>query len=297
MKIGVVFPQIEFPPDPIAVRDYAQAVEGMGYTHIHAYDHVLGANPERPGGWSGPYTYKNSFLEPFVLFSYMAGLSQQVGFATGILILPQRQTALVAKQAATLDVLCNGRFRLGVGIGWNEVEYVALGENFHNRGKREEEQVTLLRLLFTQPLVDFEGKWHKVPDAGINPLPIQQPIPIWFGGYADAALRRMARLGDGWMMNVRTFEQAEPLLQKLHGYLAEAGRDHSTFGIEARLNLSLVGQDAWDSFIQAWEKLGATHLMVNTMGCGFDTPTAHIQALKRFADTIGLQNLATTRPA
>jgi probable F420-dependent oxidoreductase len=295
MKIGVVFPQIEFKPDPNAVRDYAQTVEGLGYAHIHAYDHVLGANPERPGGWTGPYTYKNTFLEPFVLFSYMAGLTHQLEFGTNILILPQRQTTLVAKQAATLDVLSNGRFRLGVGIGWNEVEYIALGENFHNRGKREEEQVALLRLLWTQPLVNFQGTWHNIPDAGLNPLPVQQPIPIWFGGTDDRALRRMARLGDGWMVNVRTIEQAQPLLEKLHQYLDEAGRGTAPFGVEARLNISAIARDGWISYLQSWEKLGATHLTVNTMACGFDTPAAHLQALKLFAETVGLKSGAAPR--
>ena len=288
MKIGVVFPQVEFKPDPLAVRDYAQAVEGMGFTHMHAYDHILGANPERPGGWTGPYTYKHPFFEPFVLFSYLAGLTSKIEFVTGILILPQRQTAVVAKQAATLDVLCNGRLRLGVGNGWNEVEYIALGENFHNRGKRMEEQVTLLKLLWTQPLVKFEGQWHNIPDAGINPLPVQQPIPIWFGGNDDRVLRRMARLGDGWMPNVRAMDQLQPLVGKLNQYLGEAGRNQATFGIEPRLNMSSIGPDGWTSFIQSWKGLGATHLMVNTMGCGYKSSSAHITALKHFAEEIGL---------
>jgi probable F420-dependent oxidoreductase len=290
MKIGVVFPQTEFKPDPNEVRDYTLAVENLGYAHIHAYDHILGANPERPDGWTGPYTHKNTFLEPFVLFSYMAGFTNRLEFGTCILILPQRQTALVAKQAATLDVLSNGRFRLGVGVGWNEVEYISLGENFHNRGRREEEQVELLRLLWTQPLVNFEGRWHKIPDAGLNPLPIQQPIPIWFGGTHDQALHRMARLGDGWMVNVRSMEQVTPLLEKLRQYLDEAGRDQASFGIEARMNMSLIEQEGWISYLQSWDKLGATHLTINTMGCGYDTTAAHLQALKRFAETVGLKD-------
>lgn len=289
MKIGVVFPQIEFTPDSIAVRDYAQAVEGLGFTHIHAYDHILGVNPERPGGWSGRYDFKNPFFEPFVLFSYLAGLTRKIEFATGILILPQRQTALVAKQAATLDVLSQGRFRLGVGIGWNEVEYIALGENFHNRGKRLEEQVALLRLLWTQPLVDFEGGWHKILDAGLNPMPVQQPIPIWFGGTDERAIRRMARLGDGWMVNQRTIEEARPKLDILLQSLEEAGRDISSFGIEPRLNMNLISQEGWSSFIHDWTALGATHMTVNTMDCGYGSPDAHIQALRRFAETVGLK--------
>jgi probable F420-dependent oxidoreductase len=288
MKIGVVFPQIEFEPDPLAVRDYAQAVEGLGFTHMHAYDHILGANPERPGGWTGPYTFTNPFFEPFVLFSYLAGLTRKIEFVTGILILPQRQTTLVAKQAATLDVLSNGRLRLGVGIGWNEVEYVALGENFHNRGKRVEEQVALLRLLWTQPLVKFEGRWHNIPDAGINPLPVQRPIPIWFGGADDRVLRRMANLGDGWILNYRTIEQARPAMDILNHYLDEAGRDKASFGVEVRLNMSLVGSEGWIDFLHTWEEFGVTHLSVNTMGCRFETTSDHIEALRRFAGMIGL---------
>ena len=288
MKIGVVFPQTEFEPDPIAIRDYAQAVEGLGFNHMHAYDHVLGANPDRPGGFLGPYSYKDPFFEPFILFSYLAGLTRKIEFATGILILPQRQTALVAKQATTLDVLCNGRLRLGVGIGWNEVEYVALGENFHNRGKRIEEQVALLRQLWTQPLVKFEGRWHNIPDAGINPLPIRRPIPIWFGGSDDRVIRRMALLGDGWMPGTRPIEQMRPLLDKLAQYLAEAGRERASFGIDARLNLSQVGPGSWIDFLHTWKKLSATHLSVNTMGCGYETATSHVEALRRFVETIGL---------
>jgi len=288
MKIGVVFPQTEFPPDPIAVRDYAQTVEGLGFTHIHAYDHVLGANPDRPGGWTGAYTFQSSFFEPFILFSYLAGLTRKLEFATGILILPQRQTALVAKQAATLDVISNGRFRLGVGIGWNEVEYIALGENFHNRGKRLEEQVDLLRLLWTKPLVKFEGRWHNIPDAGPKPMPIQHPIPIWFGGTDDRALQRMARMGDGWMLNTRTTEQALPLIDKLNRYLKEAGRDPSSFGLEPRLNMNLIKPEEWMSFVHKFEELGATHLTVNTMGMENDTPSKHLAALAQFAKAIGL---------
>jgi probable F420-dependent oxidoreductase len=288
MKIGVVFPQIEFDPDPIAIRDYAQAVEGLGFSHLLAYDHVLGANPDRPGGWQGPYTFKNQFYEPFTLFSYLAGLTHKLEFVTGILILPQRQTALVAKQAAMLDVLCNGRFRLGVGNGWNEVEYIALGENFHNRGQRMEEQVELLRKFWTQPLVSFQGRWHNIPDAGINPLPVQRPIPIWFGGQAEAVLRRLSRIGDGWMPNYRTIEQARPALDQLAQFLAETGRDKASFGLEPRLNMSLVNAEGWTDYLRSWEREGATHLSVNTMGCGFDTPVKHLAALKHFAEASGL---------
>lgn len=222
MKIGVVFPQTEIGSDPVIIRDYAQTAEGLGFTHILAYDHVLGANPDRPGGFTGPYTYQTPFHEVFVLFSYLAGITQHLEFVTGILILPQRQTALVAKQAASLDVLSGGRLRLGVGLGWNKIEYIALNEDFHTRGKRIEEQVMLLRRLWTEPLVDFKGKWHTIPDAGINPLPIQQPIPIWFGGREEPALRRAARLADGWLPNQRSAAEAKLSLALLDRFLEEA---------------------------------------------------------------------------
>jgi probable F420-dependent oxidoreductase len=286
MKIGVVFPQTEFGEHPSAIKDYAQAVEELGYTHILAYDHVMGANPERPGGWNGPYTFRTPFYEVFVLFSYLAGLTSRVEFVTGILILPQRQTALVAKQAATLDVLCGGRLRIGIGIGWNAVEYTSLGEDFSNRGKRSEEQILLLRKLWTEPLVSFEGRWHNIPDAGLNPMPVQQPIPLWFGGHDLRVLQRAARLGDGWMPNYRTMEQAQTALEALKGYLEQHGRDPAHFGLEPRLNLSLVEQKDWQGTVQSWQAAGATHLSVNTMGCGFMSPTEHIQALRNVAETL-----------
>jgi probable F420-dependent oxidoreductase len=288
MKIGVTFPQTEFGSDLAAIRDYAQTAEGLGFTHILAYDHVLGANPARPGGWQGPYTYQSAFQEPFVLFGYMAGVTEKIEFVPGIIILPQRQTALVAKQAATLDVLSSGRLRLGVGLGWNQVEYVALNEDFHTRGRRVEEQVALLRQLWTQPLVNFTGQWHTIPDAGINPLPIQRPIPLWFGGRADAALRRMARLGDGWFTLNHPPATALPELEKLDRYLAEAGRSRAEFGLEARLPYGDGNPETWTSIVREWEAAGVTHIAINTMGAGFDTPAAHLAALRKFGEAIGL---------
>jgi probable F420-dependent oxidoreductase len=286
MQIGAVFPQTEYGNDPVAIRDYAQTVEALGYAHVLAYDHVLGANPNRPGGWQGPYTYKTPFHEPFVLFSFMSAVTTRLGFATGIIILPQRQTALVAKQAATLDVLSSGRLRLGVGIGWNKVEYIALNENFHNRGRRIEEQVAVLKLLWTQPLVTFEGKYHTIPDAGINPLPVQQPIPIWFGGHAEAVMRRIAYSGDGWMPNFRTAAEAQPRLDLLDRYLAEAGRSRNDIGIEPRLSYGDGNPDRWRRAREEWLAVGATHLTVNTMDCGFTMPGQHIDALRRFAEVM-----------
>src|SRR6185437_12094649 len=198
MRLGAIFPQTEIGNDPIAVRDYAEAVEAMGYQHILAYDHVLGANTASRPDWSGPYTSETSFHEIFVLFGYLAAVTRRVELVTGVVVLPQRQTALVAKQAAEVDVLSGGRLRLGVGVGWNDVEYQALGESFSDRGARIVEQVTVLRELWTKPIVHFEGRSHRIDGAGLNPLPIQRPIPIWMGGWDERVLRRVGRLADGW---------------------------------------------------------------------------------------------------
>jgi probable F420-dependent oxidoreductase len=286
MQFGVVYPQTELPADPAAIKDFAQTVEGLGFSHVVAYDHVLGANPERPGGWKGPYTHQSSFIEPFILFTFMAAHTTQLGFLTGILILPQRQTALVAKQAATLDVISGGRLRLGVGLGWNEVEYVGLGQDFHNRGRRLEEQVDVLRRLWTEPLVTHHGRWHRIEDAGLNPLPRQRPIPIWFGGGEDRALRRAARLGDGWLPQFRTAGDAQPTLDKLDGYLAQAGRSRSDFGLEARLvygegDPQLLATQSGD-----WAAAGATHIGLNTMRAGLTTAEDHLKAIRRFAEVM-----------
>lgn len=288
MQIGVVFPQTEFGNDPVAIRDYAQTVEALGYSHVLAYDHVLGANPDRPGGWSGPYTYLTPFHEPFLLFSYMAAVTTRLGFVTGVIILPQRQTALVAKQAATLDVLSGGRLRLGVGIGWNAVEYEALGEEFRTRGRRSEAQIELLRRLWTEPLVTVHDEWHNISDAGINPLPVQRPIPIWLGGHAEAVLDRLARLGDGWLPNHRTAQDAADALTKLDGYLARQGRTRRDIGIEPRLHVKDGDADYQRRVIEDWREAGADYFSVNTMGCGFTTPQEHIQALENFAKMVGV---------
>ncbi len=288
MRFGVIFPQTEYGIDPGAIQDFAQTAESLGYTHILAYEHVLGANPQRPGGWTGPYNYQHAFLEPFVLFTFMAAHTEKIEFTTGIIILPQRQTALVAKQAATLDVLSNGRLRLGIGIGWNPVEYTGLNQDFHTRGKRVEEQIELLRQLWTQPLVQYSGRWHDIPDAGINPLPIQRPIPIWFGGHADAVLHRIARIGDGWMPNYRSPQDVQVPLQKLERYLEEAGRARSNIGLEARLHYGNGNPSEWESTITGWQHEGATHLTLNTLGSGFSSPADHLRAIEIFAKERGL---------
>jgi probable F420-dependent oxidoreductase len=288
MKIGVVFPQNEFPSDPLAIKDFVQTAEDLGFYHILAYSHVLGANPDREGGWKGPYTHQDPFQEPMVLFSYMAGLTQTIEFVTGIIILPQRQTALFAKQAATLDVLCSGRLRLGVALGWNEVEYIALNQDFHRRAARFEEQVQLLRLLWTRPLVTFEGQWHHIPDAGLNPLPVQQPIPLWFGGHADPVLRRVAKMADGWLPNYRTAADAAEALVTLKRYLEDEGRTLADLGMEPRLRYGEGNQEEWRDIARGWQEAGATHLTVNTLGAGFTTAREHLQGLETFARSLAV---------
>lgn len=281
MKLGVVFPQTEFGNDPLAIRDYAQAVEGLGYHHLLVYDHVLGASTAHRPHWTGPYTSETPFHEPFVLFGFLAAATWQLELVTGVIILPQRQTALVAKQAAAVDVLSKGRLRLGVGLGWNEVEYQALNEDFHTRGARLEEQVTLLRALWKEPVITFQGRYHQVEAAGINPLPIQRPIPVWFGGHAEPMLKRAARLADGWFPLRLPDDESRAMIERLHGYLAAAGRNPATFGIEASLNVRDGNETVWAARAAGWRALGATHLCVNTMGAGFRSPQAHIEALRQ----------------
>jgi len=286
MRIGVVFPQTEFGNDPAAIQDYAQTAEGLGYTHLLAYDHVLGANPDRPGGFNGPYTFRTPFHEVFVLLSYLAGVTTRLELVTGVVILPQRQTVLVAKQAAALDVLSGGRLRLGVGLGWNEVEYIGLNENFHNRGKRIEEQVRVMRLLWAEPLVDYQGQWHVIPDAGINPLPVRRSIPVWFGGHAEPMLRRAARLADGWMPNYPRLEQAQASLDLLRDCLEAEGRPKEAFGLEPRLSYGQGDMQTWKEITREWQAAGATHLTFNTMGSGFTTPQEHVRAIEQFAASV-----------
>ncbi len=294
MQVGVVFPQTEIGSDPAAVRDYAQTAEALGYSHILAFDHVLGANRASRPDFKGPYDHESLFHEPFVLYGYLAGLTKSIGLTTGIIIVSQRQTALVAKQAAAVDVLSGGRLRLGIGIGWNAVEFEALGENFHDRGKRSEEQVEVMRALWTQDLVSFAGKWHKISDAGINPLPVQRPIPILFGGMSDAVMRRIARLGDGWLPQFEGFgpdgasanEDGRRLIARLHDYIREAGRDPAAVDIEGRVKLGERSPESCAAEVRAWSELGATHVTLNTMGAGLTSPDAHMDAIRRFKQAL-----------
>jgi probable F420-dependent oxidoreductase len=287
MQHGVVFPQTEIGNDPAAIRDYAQAAEQLGFRNILAYDHVLGANPNRPGGWTRGYTFESAFHEPFVLFGYLAGVTRTIELFTGVLILPQRQTALVAKQAAAVDVLSGGRLRLGVGVGWNSVEYESLGQDFHTRGRRVEEQIGLLRRLWTEPLVTFDGRFDGIPDAGINPLPVQRPIPIWMGGMSEVVQHRVARLADGWFpQGIPPGPETLELFQRVRDDTRAAGRDPDKLGMYMRINAASGSPDDWAKSALDWEELGITHISINTMGAGYQTPADHIAAIRRFAEVV-----------
>jgi probable F420-dependent oxidoreductase len=280
VQLGVVFPQTEIGADPGGVRAFAQAAEEIGYDHLLAYDHVLGADLTNRTDWPGPYTSKDQFHELFVLFGYLAAVAPGLELVAGVLVLPQRQTALVAKQAAEVDILTRGRLRLGVGLGWNYVEYEALGEDFGNRGRRSEEQIEVLRRLWTEEVVDFEGRWHRIPAAGINPPPVQRPIPIWIGGSAEAAIRRAARTADGFFPQ-RPLEGGWPAtLERLRGWAREAGRDPAAIGIEQRIDVSTGTPDDWQAAAREWRGLGATHLSVTTMRGGLTGPDGHIERIR-----------------
>jgi probable F420-dependent oxidoreductase len=279
MRIGVVFPQTEIGADRGAIRTYAEGAEQLGYTHLLAYDHVLGADPARHPGWSGPYTHVSTFHEPMVLFGYLAGICS-LEVVAGVIVLPQRQTALVAKQAAEVDILTGGRLRMGVGIGWNAVEYDALGEDFHTRGRRIEEQVDVMRRLWTEPVVTIDAEHHHVDGAGIAPLPVQRPIPVWFGAQrAPRALKRAGRLGDGWMPQFQPGAELDDATALVHEGARAAGRDPAALGMEGRITVRPDTVESSGDLAEAWRRSGATHLSVNTMGAGLRTVDEHLEIL------------------
>jgi probable F420-dependent oxidoreductase len=289
MQLGINFPADHSLDDPSAVRDYAQAVEELGFSYLTVVDHVLGADISGRPDWNAPYSYthKSIVREAIVLLGFLAACTRRIVLGTAVIILPQRQTALVAKQLAELDVLSGGRAMLGVGVGWNDVEFEALNEDFHNRGRRIEEQIDVLRQLWTSEVVDFDGQWHRIDRAGINPLPIQQPIPIWMGsGDGETPMRRVARLADGWLPPSLTIPEAGPVLDRFHQYIYDAGRNASDIALAPRIRLNTGTPDEWAATYTAWEKLGATHFAINT-----NRPTAmhvneHIEQMRTFLEAI-----------
>jgi probable F420-dependent oxidoreductase len=273
MRLGTIFPNADIGTDPVAIRDFAQAVEGAGFDYLLTYDHVTGAHPDRFAGASiagfsaPPYVHDSPFHEPFVLFAYLAGLTRRLELVSSVLILPQRQTALVAKQAAEVDMLSGGRLRLAVGVGWNFAEYESLGADFHTRGRRLEEQILVMRKLWTEPLVTFAGRWHTLDRVAMAPRP-SRPLPIWIGGGAgDQLLRRVARLADGWMPLLPPAEDAAAAVTRLHALLREEGRDPASFGLDARIRATGDPAD-WVSAARRWRSLGATHLCLNSVARG-----------------------------
>lgn len=287
MRIGVTFPQTEIGSDPIVVRDYAQAAEDLGYSHLLVYDHVVGGQPgdHRPG-WDGPYNYKSNFHEPFVLFGYLGAITSRIDFITGILILPQRQTALVAKQAAEVDILTGGRLRLGVGIGWNVVEYEALNEDFHTRGKRMEEQIEVLRALWTNEVVTYEGRFHHFNHLGIAPRP-SRPIPLWMGGMSEVVMKRAARVADGWFPLFRPGgPDPKETLERFTSYVREYGRSPDEVGIQTGATIA-GSPDDWRNRVEEMASLGVSELTVNTMGQQL-TARQHIDAIRRYKEAAGI---------
>jgi probable F420-dependent oxidoreductase len=287
VQIGVVYPQIELRGDPTAVRRLGTAVEDLGFDHLLAYDHVLGAvHADRTPRLTGPYTEHDPFHDPFVMFAYLAALTERIGFATGILILPQRQTALVARQAADVDLLSGGRLRLGVGIGWNPVEYEALGQDFHTRGARQEEQIELLRRLFTEPVVDFSGRFDRIDRAALVPKP-DRSIPIWLGGASEAAFDRAARLADGFIFVGGDINHSIDAWTHLRDRVRGAGRSVEDFGGEY-VTHPQGGIDSIAAEIDAWGDAGGSHFSVVTMGLGLDSVDGHLDYIASVAHGLGL---------
>jgi probable F420-dependent oxidoreductase len=289
MELGTLLPWSDIGGDPAVIREYAQAAESIGYDFLEAPDHVLGVNAASRPGWDRNDN-NDLFHDPFVLFGFLAGCTSKLGFSTGVLILPQRQTVLVAKQAACLDVLSGGRFRLGIGVGWNEVEFTGLNENFHNRGRRSEEQVQVMQKLWAEPHVSFKGRWHTIEDAGINPRPTSGKVPVWFGGHHERTLERIAKFGDGWMPNAyMPGPEATQVLDRLRHLTETAGRDPAQVGIEAWVSMGTGSEADWANETRFWKAAGASHICLTTT---FDrrhhkripghTLSDHLAALRRY---------------
>jgi probable F420-dependent oxidoreductase len=287
VQIGVIYPQTELPTDAGTVRAYATAVEELGYRHVEIYDHVLGADPAVHAGWRGPYDVDTTFHEPLVFYGFLAAITK-LELVTGIVIAPQRQTALLAKQAAEVDILSEGRFRLGLGAGWNPVEYEALGQDFSTRGQRLEEQIGLLQRLWAERSVTHEGRFDRIVGAGLAPLPVQRPIAIWLGGMSPPAYRRMGRLADGWFPRVEPGPDLDEALAIIATAAAEAGRDPGAIGMDGRVR---QGSGETDDLVRAaerWRDAGATHVSVDTMGAGLPGLDAHLDALAKAARALQL---------
>jgi probable F420-dependent oxidoreductase len=295
MQLGTLIPQNDIGGSPAAMKEFALAAEEAGYDYLAAADHVLGVNAASRPGWGNLNTSADWFHDPFVLFGFLTPITK-LGFSTGVLILAQRQAVLVAKQAACLDVLCGGRFRLGVGVGWNEAEFVGLNENFHNRGRRSEEQVEVMRALWANQHVTFEGHWHHIEDAGINPRPASGRVPLWFGGHHDNTLRRIAKWGDGWMMlALPAGPETSAAFDTLRRYAEQEGRDPASIGIEIWTSTAQgAGEQEWREEFRFWKAAGVTHVtLASTHGRGIHkrilgrSMADHLDAIRRYRAAVG----------
>lgn len=284
MKFGVVFPQTEVSQDPEALPSIATAVEALGYDSLLFYDHVVGAQhaDREPALW-GPYTERDPFHDPFVAMGFVAAITRRIELATGVLILPQRQTVLVAQQAADVDLLSHGRLRLGVGTGWNWVEYDALGQDFASRGRRLSEQVPLLRRLWAEPLVTFDGEFDRIERGCINPRPLR-PIPVWFGGFGEAAFRRASRHGDGFSF-AGDADTALEGLQRMRELLVAEGRDLEEFGRELILTRARTAAEVVET-ASRWADVGGTQVAILTLKVGLDGHQAHVDHLAEVRDAL-----------
>ena len=285
MQIGAVFPHNEIGTDPGAIKAYAQSVEAMGITHLLIYDHVLGADPDREGGFRGPYDKDVAFHEPFTTFAFIAGVTDKIDLITTVMILPQRQTVLAAKQAAEVALLSNNRFKLGIGVGWNELEYVGLNETFNNRGRRQEEQVDVMRKLWSEDSLDYTGEYHRIDKASINPRP-SKTIPIWFGGSAPALLDRVARLGDGWIPLMGANDKAKACIDTIKQTRKAAGLSFDNFGIQAQAQYAGGSPERWRKHAEAWRGMGCTHLAVATHNAGPTNVDGHLARIGEYQQAL-----------
>lgn len=285
MEIGAVFPHNEIGTDPQAIKDYAQGVEELGVTHLLIYDHVLGADRDRPGGFEGPYDKDVAFHEPFTTFAFIAAVTKKLDMITTVMILPQRQTVLVAKQAAELAILSNNRFKLGIGVGWNAVEYTGLNENFKNRGKRQEEQVELMRLLWESEVLEYKGDYHHIDKASINPRP-SKSVPIWFGGGAPQLIERCADLGDGWIPLMGPNEAARKTLAAIKEKRESKGLDWDNFGVQAQAQYAGGDAERWNKHAEKWRNLGASHLAIATHNAEPTNVEGHLGRIKEYLNAV-----------
>ena len=285
MEIGAVFPHNEIGTDPQAIKDYAQGVEELGITHLLIYDHVLGADRDRPGGFEGPYDKDVAFHEPFTTFAFVAAVTKKLDMITTVMILPQRQTVLVAKQAAELAILSNNRFKLGIGVGWNAVEYTGLNENFKNRGKRQEEQVELMRLLWESEVLEYKGDCHHIDKASINPRP-SKSVPIWFGGGAPQLIERCADLGDGWIPLMGPNEAARKTLAIIKEKRESKGLNWDNFGVQAQAQYAGGDAERWNKHAEKWRNLGASHIAIATHNAEPTNVDGHLGRIKEYLNAV-----------